>query len=174
MKYMLILLLIPFVSKSATIEVNGSEPINLTGVTKFTCNGLMSTFEETSECCTGSSCDDQTDISLDLSSSVCPKIVIDGYLYSTQSDINLIHTSRTFSVTKSNISNCRRADNSFPSVGSLNESNLTTNNAFFGVKHAYMDVDLWRLIISSKDGDLTCNGAEGFVDVIFESGYESD
>jgi len=37
-----------------------------------------------------------------------------------------------------------------------------------------MDVDLWRLIISSKDGDLTCNGAEGFVDVIFESGYESD
>ncbi|WP_395378098.1 hypothetical protein [Marinicella sp. W31] len=171
-KIFVLFILLPIYVHAASIQINESEQINISGITTITCNGINTTFAETSECCSGQSCENETSIDLSLQKGTCPKLVIDGYLYSLQSDIQLIHTSKTFSISSSNISNCRRADNSFPSVGSLNESNLTTNNVFFGVSNAYIDVDSWRLYITSKDGDLSCSGSEAFVDVIFENSYE--
>ncbi|WP_395373867.1 hypothetical protein [Marinicella sp. W31] len=165
------LLFIAINSHSATLQVNDSDKVNVIGVTSMSCNGITSSYEAISQCCVDGSCSDTSGQAFNQPDNTCPKVVIDGYLYSVQSDISLFHASKTFSINTSSISDCRRPNNSTPTAVSMNDTSLATNDVAIGLSQAYIDVDTWRLIVTSQDGDLLCTGNEAFVDVIFEDGF---
>ena len=165
------LLFITAICEAATLQINDSDRVEVTGITAISCNGITSSYAEISECCANGACADAAGQSFNQPGNTCPKVVIDGYLYSVQSDIALIHATKTFSINASSISDCRRPDNSAPSVVSMDDTSLVTNDVAIGLSQAYMDVDTWQLFLTSQDGNLLCTGNEAFVDVLFEDGF---
>jgi hypothetical protein len=156
---------------AADLTINSGNPNVVTGTTVMNCLGLTVNYSDTEQCCVGNSCSDLDTVELLNPNQSCPAVVMDGYRYTVSGDIRIIHSVRLIDVAGGSMTSCRQPDGSFPTTAGFEQLNLNFNNVFAGIESVSIDVDRWELIITSVDGNLTCNGGES-VDVIFENGFE--
>jgi len=175
-KALIILILFNHVSvgTSSNLIVNNGTVSAISGVTTINCEGILINHATSTQCCAGNTCSNASNRNFENPTNKCPVIVLDGYKHTVSGDLQIIHDAKLIQAA-TNISNCRRPDNSFPTANGFNELNIATNNVFFGVAQLQLNVSEWAVYITSTDGDLICDGGVVYTnDLIFKNGLEQE
>lgn len=175
MRLLLLLMFISSVSFASKVIVNQSEFVISETATRIDCNSISVVGEETTECCIGQSCQNHSTILFNKpGASMCPRIVIDNYIYNLNGLIDIHHNMKMFIAQSNQLSGCLNGNNQPPTMGS--GFLAVVNTETMGVENAFFDVNNWTLNITSIDGDIVCAGGTPYanVDIIFDNGFEGD
>lgn len=172
-KVMCFVVLFPVVSVGSELFINQSSQTTIsTTPVVMNCLGLNVGLSETTQCCLGSSCTDEDAVLFSkVNHSTCPQLVVDGYVYEVNSDIQIFNSSRLVNVNNSSINSCQTPGGGLPSLGT--GFIFASGAVAIGIEQLFINESDWTLIMTSTDGNLTCQGGQIYADeIIFKNGFD--